>query len=196
MAAAYFQIPDDSLHTALNTSVFLLEQQTLVDKLAGLHRQISAHARLNTSLYQVHKKHALVESIGELEALEANWDGEGSSPIAPAAIARAISLLSVMAEALPLPEFSPNPNGTLSLYWTVPHGSAELEIGRTRHSWAIVDRAGKVTTLCSGDNRAFESPASLMDLLSALTPARTNFGTDPLTHLVMRHEWDEVADSL
>lgn len=194
MSSAYMRNPDD-VSGWLDTSVFLLAQQSLADRMTGLSRQFATAARPSTSIYQTQKKHALAESIRELADLEENWDGEGGSPVALEAIERAVLLLSVMNEAVPLPEFSPNPNGTLSLYWNVPHGSAELEIGRTRHSWALADVAGTVTTFCSGDNRALDNPASLMDLLAALTPSLV-YGTHPLTRLVMRHEWNETLDSL
>jgi len=175
-----------------NTSVVRLSRQPSFYTLFNMQRQAYVASRSSTSWYQLHKKHALSESIAQLSKLEHDWDGEGAVAIAAPAISVALSLIEMMPETFPLPEFSPNPNGTISLYWSLPHGSAELEFGRTRYSWAIVDSAGKASTICSGENRVFD--LTLLDLLSALAPSRSVRGTPPLTTLAMRHEWSAEAD--
>lgn len=153
-------------------------------------------SRASNSWHWAHRKLLLTKGISELGDLPENWDGEGACTIAREAIALANSILGILPDSLPLPEFAPNPNGTLSFYWTLPFGSAELEIGRTRYSWAIVGVDGRVATVCSGENRAFNFSLASMDLLAALTPAPPIVGTDPLTHVSMKRDWGDLVTIL
>lgn len=153
-------------------------------------------SRASNSWHLAHRKLLVASGINALASLPDDWDGEGACTIAGEAISLANSILGILPDSLPLPEFAPNPNGTLSLYWNLPFGSAELEIGRTRYSWAIIGRDGKVASVCSGENRAFNYSLASMDLLAALTPPQSSFGTEPLTQVSMKRDWADFVTIL
>lgn len=51
------------------------------------------------------------------ECLEQGWDGNDSSPINPVAVLAAESFLRALPDGTPLPEFAPEPDGSISLDW-------------------------------------------------------------------------------
>ncbi len=59
---------------------------------------------------------------GKIRALETEcklqgWDGNGAEPLSPHAASKAIELLKVLPVEVPLPEFAPEPDGSISLDW-------------------------------------------------------------------------------
>lgn len=148
-------------------------------------------ASRTTSWHSQRPKKILADAISRLSDLPDRWDGEGAQAIAPDAIIMASGLIAALPDAIPTPDFSPNPNGTISFYWTLSHGYAELEIGRTRHSWALLDQTGKAIQTCSGSNRAFDHNPPLMDLIRALSPRQEMPTYFPIAHLVMANRWTE-----
>ncbi|HLX60178.1 MAG TPA: hypothetical protein VKX17_02735 [Planctomycetota bacterium] len=61
-------------------------------------------------------------AISDLGALAGNcskdgWDGNGASAIDPAALLNAEAFVRALPDAIPLPEFAPEPDGAISLDW-------------------------------------------------------------------------------
>ena len=64
------------------------------------------------------------EVISELSSLadecgEGNWDGEGAYALEPWAVRTAARFIRVLPEDVPMPEVSPEPDGTVALDWAV-----------------------------------------------------------------------------
>ncbi|HSD17483.1 MAG TPA: hypothetical protein VLC71_09550 [Thermomonas sp.] len=171
----------------------------------SMPRQHSNHDALNvlrhmtllstsTAWHQHQGKQIAIFAIKRLTNLPAGWDGEGGSEIAVEAISTATALLTNMPDNIPAPDISPNPNGTVSLIWSLPHGVAEMEIGRTRHSWVLLNREGKASHNCSGDNQVFFGHNQPMaDLIRALLP-HGQATTPPLSSYSMAIRWNDELD--
>ena len=82
--------------------------------------------------------------VTEFASWTSGWDGEDAKQISREAVARTQSALQTLSWQLPVPEVTPNSNGTLSLEWETPFGIANLEIGRTRYA-GYVSSAGYPT---------------------------------------------------
>ena len=75
--------------------------------------------------------------IGALGRLGENWDGYGALPIDQITIENARNFIQRLSPRLPLPEISPNPNGTISMEWTSSGALAHLEFGLTKFSFFL-----------------------------------------------------------
>jgi len=51
------------------------------------------------------------------ECAEAGWDGDDALPLNRLAVFKAIAFIRVLPEGVPLPEFAPEPDGSISLDW-------------------------------------------------------------------------------
>ena len=51
------------------------------------------------------------------ECAEPDWNGEGACALNPMAVSLAESFIRALPDALPLPEFAPEPDGSISLDW-------------------------------------------------------------------------------
>jgi len=51
------------------------------------------------------------------ECAEENWDGNGAYPLHPIAVLLAEEFLRALPDDFPLPEFAPEPDGSISLDW-------------------------------------------------------------------------------
>ena len=83
------------------------------------------------------------KAIDEAAYQEPNWDGYGALPISGETKGNAVAVLNVFARNTRPPAVAPNANGTLSFEWETDHGTAYLEIGKTRYSFYIKPRAGR-----------------------------------------------------
>lgn len=81
--------------------------------------------------------------IADIELMEANWDGYGAIRISSDTSKNAKNAIGRLCSYAPIPDISPNPNGTISLEWETHEGFAHLEIGRTKYSFYIKPRTGK-----------------------------------------------------
>jgi hypothetical protein len=72
--------------------------------------------------------------VAEFGEMHQDWDGYGAEPIGLTTSGNTSQALNVLSYQLPMPDITPNPNGTLSLEWMTEAGSAHLEIGRTKCS--------------------------------------------------------------
>lgn len=130
-----------------------------------------------------------IRELDQLGELEDGWDGEGANAIDNRTITAARALLSIIRQHVSMPDIEPNPSGTISLLWTWITGRAELEIGSTRHSWAVIDQSSgrKETSHCSGENRILLGTIGASDLVSAILSSRNS--TAPISDLRMAHSW-------
>jgi len=80
------------------------------------------------------------EKLEELVRMPENWDGYGAVPIRIETTRNALRMLEILPDEIPMPDITPNPNGTVSFEWESPAGIGHLEIGRTRCSFSITPR--------------------------------------------------------
>jgi hypothetical protein len=85
---------------------------------------------------------AAKDKIEDFAALPENWDGYGAIQISEETKINAQSALEYILRHAPVPDITPNPNGTLSFEWETARGIGHLEIGRTRFSFYIKPCSG------------------------------------------------------
>ncbi len=75
------------------------------------------------------------------ECAETGWDGNDAAPIDWVAVRTAVQCIRVLPDNLPLPEFAPEPDGSISLDWIQSrHRLFSLSVGATnRLAYAWVD---------------------------------------------------------
>jgi hypothetical protein len=88
--------------------------------------------------------HSIVDDI---EGLQTDWDGYGALQVSHQTATNTRRALDVILNTVPLPEITPNPNGTISLEWESSEGIAHLEIGKTQFSAFIRPSSGPSTYL-------------------------------------------------
>lgn len=88
--------------------------------------------------------------VNGFAAMGPDWDGYGAEQIAAEVARNAIRAFEVLAPFVPLPDFSPNANGTISLEWDNDIGFAHLEVGKTRFS-LYAKNVSNSRLSCSGD---------------------------------------------
>jgi hypothetical protein len=83
-------------------------------------------------------------ALSQLQALatecgEADWDGSGAAPVDELAIQNAIDIVRILPSGFPLPEFAPEPDGSVSLDWIDSRSrifSVSVSIGsRLAYAW-------------------------------------------------------------
>lgn len=91
---------------------------------------------------------AKAEALSELAALatkcgKRDWDGEDATAIEPSAVLLVHQFLRAMPDDLPIPEFAPEPDGSISLDWIRSRNRLfSLSIGRSgRLAYAWLDGA-------------------------------------------------------
>ena len=89
-------------------------------------------------------------ALATLAALEAEcaafgWDGDGADAVSPIAAAAAKRFVRALPDGLPLPEFAPEPDGSISLDWIrSPTQLFSLSVGRSnRLAYAWLDGSDK-----------------------------------------------------
>jgi hypothetical protein len=89
-------------------------------------------------------------ALSQLAALatqcaEQGWDGENAAAIDPSAVLMAEHFLRALPDGIPLPEFAPEPDGSISLDWIRSRNRLfSLTVGRSnRLAYAWLDGADK-----------------------------------------------------
>jgi len=79
------------------------------------------------------------------ECAEPRWDGEDGLPLARLAVFEAIAFIRVLPDSVPLPEFAPEPDGSISLDWIQSRNRLfSLSVGSSnRLAYAWLDGADK-----------------------------------------------------
>ena len=94
-----------------------------------------------SSLSLFGRKSAALASLHEMgeECAVGGWDGDGAAGVSPVALAQARNVIRAMPDGLPLPEFAPEPDGSVSLEWTVSrHRRFLVSVGegdRLAYAW-------------------------------------------------------------
>jgi hypothetical protein len=93
------------------------------------------------------EKAAALSQLAKLftECADPGWDGENAAAIDPVAVISANHFLRALPDDIPLPEFAPEPDGSISLDWIESRNRLfSLTIGRgVRLSYAWLDGADK-----------------------------------------------------
>lgn len=79
------------------------------------------------------------------ECAKADWNGDNAAPIDRVAVRTAVQFLRVLPDNLPIPEFAPEPDGSISLDWIQSrHRLFSVSVGATnRLAYAWVDGADR-----------------------------------------------------
>lgn len=118
--------------------------------------------RFRTSFHEEFAAHRLLQQISQLPA---NWDAFGAAPIQQNTAVNAHCALNVLLLYAPVPDITPNTNGTVSFEWETQFGHAHLEIGLTRYSF-YVQLSNGATIPLGGSASAL--PSSIGSVISAL----------------------------
>jgi hypothetical protein len=118
--------------------------------------------QVRPSLYQEFAAHQLLQHI---TTLADDWDGYGAAPIHADTARNAHRALTILLLSLPLPEITPNSNGTVSFEWQSTFGHANLEIGLTRYSFFVKLARGPTIPF---DGAAASMPGAIGSVIAAL----------------------------
>lgn len=91
----------------------------------------------------------------EAECAEQGWDGAGATPMDPIAISLARRFVRALPDGIPLPEFAPEPDGSISVDWIASRTRLfSLSIGHSnRLAYAWLDGADKGHGVAGFDGR-------------------------------------------
>jgi len=133
-------------YAALNA--YARQGSAVSQEAAALTRAASALVRSaedSQSLFG--RKSAFLSGLRALaaECSEADWDGEAAAPVDGAALASAEAFIRALPEEIPLPEYAPEPDGSLSLDWILSQKRLfSLSIGSgNRLAYAWLDGSDK-----------------------------------------------------
>ncbi|MBI2803295.1 MAG: hypothetical protein HYX63_24010 [Gammaproteobacteria bacterium] len=103
-----------------------------------------------------------------------DWDGNGSLPIKPVSVHRAIALIRALPADMPLPEFAPDPDGAISLDWIRSRSRLfSLSVGdsdRLAYAWLDGSDSGHGVARFDGEAlplRVLQGIASIMEFNDA-----------------------------
>lgn len=120
-------------------------------------------------------------AISELQALanecaEAGWDGEAAAGLDPLAVSTTQDFVRALPDGFPMPEFAPEPDGSISLDWTASrHRRFTLSIGSSRrlaYAWLDGTDKGHGVARFDGSN---VPPRVLEEIHSISSHAFTSF---------------------
>lgn len=116
---------------------------------------------------------AKAAAISELEMIarecaEPGWDGYGASAIDLVALENAKNFVRALPESVPIPEFAPEPDGSISLDWIQSrHRMFSLSIGSTiRLAYAWLDGSDKGHGVSRFDG--FSIPARILSGIQSI----------------------------
>lgn len=145
----------------------LERQSTAISSEAGLVREarlaVEDAIEHSQSLYG-----AKIEAISTLWSLadacgQANWDGEGARPAALNSVYMAEGFIRVLPEDIPLPEITPEPDGSIGLDWFVaPRRVFSVSFGTNhRLAYAWLDGTDRGHAVARFDGEAV--PGRILD---------------------------------
>ncbi len=110
-------------------------------KLSLQPRACRARLAVGPSVHRDAEYQGLLAHVKSLKELSENWDSYGAKAISEKVASHTLFIISLINNQqfhrLPLPEVSPETNGTISMSWESSKGEAYLEIGQTRYAGYI-----------------------------------------------------------
>lgn len=112
------------------------------------------------------------------ECAEADWNGEGAASINRTAVFNAIAFIRLLPDSLPLPEFAPEPDGSISLDWMRSRSRIfSLSVGATdRLAYAWLDGTDKGHGVARFDGEVVP-PRILDGIISIVNDANVALGS-------------------
>ena len=106
-------------------------------------------------------KNAAISQLSELESecAEPGWDGDGTAAVDPIAVLLAQNIVRLIPDDVPLPEFAPEPDGSISLDWIQSRNRlCSVSVGHSdRRAYAWLDGADKGHAVARFDGERFPS---------------------------------------
>lgn len=121
-------------------------------------------------------KSAAISQVRALvaECAAAGWDGNGAEPISQAAASLAVDLIRALPDGVALPEFAPEPDGSISLDWIQSRSRLfSLSVGtssRLAYAWLDGEDRGHAVAAFDGATvpwRVLEEIRGIMDYANA-----------------------------
>ena len=131
-----------ALHSlAREGSAVSTEAKTLRQAASDVMNRVErSEALFGSKAYAISQMWALANAHAEPD-----WDGDGAYPIHQLAVFKAIAFIRALPEDLPLPEFAPEPDGSISLDWILSRNRVfSMSAGTSdRLAYAWLDGADK-----------------------------------------------------
>jgi hypothetical protein len=114
---------------------------------------------------------AAISDIGAMamECSAPGWDGEAAEPISTVAVVRGTKLVRALPDGFELPEFAPEPDGSISLDWIQSRNRLfSVSVGasdRLAYAWLDGTDRGHGVTGFDGDR----VPPVILGLISGIT---------------------------
>ena len=120
------------------------------------------------SQYLFGKKALAISAIRELavECAESDWDGYGGLAIDPVVVRKAEEFIRALPDNLPLPEVSPEPDGSISLDWMLSRNQVvSVSIGaKNRLAFAWLDGSERGHSVVNFDGSTI--PARILSAIN------------------------------
>ncbi|MSQ46887.1 MAG: hypothetical protein EXR78_00635 [Deltaproteobacteria bacterium] len=157
---------------------------------AALHVYAHGNSAISVEARSVRKAaHAVVESVERSQALfgeksvaisqiatlanecaEAGWDGDEAAPINWMAADTAVQFIRVLPDNVPLPEFAPEPDGSISLDWIQSrHRLFSLSVGssnRLAYAWLDGSDRGHGVSWFDGERIPPRVVAGILEIMN------------------------------
>ena len=103
-----------------------------------------------------------------IECAESGWDGDEACAINPLAVFNAENFVRALPNFIPLPEFAPEPDGSISLDWLPSrHRLFSISVGtNNRLAYAWLDGADKGHAVARFDGDRI--PQRVLDVISSI----------------------------
>lgn len=112
------------------------------------------------------------------ECAETGWDGDEAAPIDQAAIHTAVKFIRALPNDMPLPEFAPEPDGSISLDWIRSRNCLfSLSVGSTnRLAYAWLDGSDRGHGVAQFDGERIPSRV-IEGILGTMSHGNATFGS-------------------
>ncbi len=140
-------------------------------------RSIASVVESTERLYALFgKKAAAISELSLManECAEPGWDGQAAAGMDPMAVAMAEDFVRALPEGIPLPEFAPEPDGSVSLDWTQSRNRRfTVSVGGSnRLAYALLDGTDKGYGVARFDRETIPTRI-LQGLQSIMKPGST-----------------------
>lgn len=103
-----------------------------------------------------------------MECAEADWNGDGAVPVNPISVFLAENLVRALPDSIPLPEFSPEPDGSVTLDWILSQYRVfSISVGTSnRLAYAWLDGSDKGHAVAQFDGERV--PPRIVDCIAEI----------------------------